>query len=219
MSPFGCDLCLVCPYPRRRAGKTDGRETESPDEPPWRRQQHRGRHIPCNQGTQPPRRRRRWFQRPRQPRRRRPHDEPVTAFERPAAAVRRCRTREVRRRHRSPVCRSHVWALPGRALCNGLAASSGYCLSCALTRTRPADGDEDVRCQVRPRFAHAVPSLRLATARARQSKSSTVETTPASRRSIRPPPAPGSPGTTSSSSRSGASGACSSHCGVSPGLR
>jgi hypothetical protein len=37
------------------------------------------------------------------------------------------------------------------ASCNGLAGESGYCLSCALTRTRPADGDEAAR----RRFAKA----------------------------------------------------------------
>ncbi|MGD0198947.1 MAG: putative zinc-binding metallopeptidase [Solirubrobacteraceae bacterium] len=36
-------------------------------------------------------------------------------------------------------------ACANRALssCNGLAGPSGYCRSCALTRTRPADGDQD----------------------------------------------------------------------------
>jgi hypothetical protein len=44
----------------------------------------------------------------------------------------------------------------GLVSCNGLAGPSGYCLSCALTRTRPADGDEDGRW----RFARAETAKR-----------------------------------------------------------
>ena len=40
--------------------------------------------------------------------------------------------------------------------CNGLAGPSGYCLSCALTRTRPMSGDQDGR----PRWAQAETAKR-----------------------------------------------------------
>jgi hypothetical protein len=61
-------------------------------------------------------------------------------------------------RTREMACLNQGAACANRGLvsCNGLAGASGYCLSCALTRTRPADGDDGDRW----RFARAETAKR-----------------------------------------------------------